>query len=854
MADRPLIIFPRPITAPRKKRKGGFSKKPKEPAAVFALEPQVRRLGPKFERLKAQRLELQNHPHGIIPEQVLVLEIRGSGQDFKGTLKKKGLEWLAEEEIDDDILGEEEDSEIQQHTVRKYMRMTDQQAINQLLSLWEKFRGRKSLPRAWQEFFQHLHDLRKWDVEDRLTETGLVEDWKARLAQGETTPVPFEAELWFAQETEQRQKNASSLQQLIEEQGGKVVTQTILPDIAYHALLGELPMPVIQTIISNVSRHTVKLFYCEQVMFFRPVGQCAVRIPEGEEVIDGRISPESTLPPSSTTPVVALLDGLPLQNHQLLRGRLIVEDPDDWATDYPAQSRFHGTAMASLIIHGDLETADVPLTRPIYVRPILKPTGWGSDRQEEAIPENLLPVDLVYRTVRRLFEGEGTEPPVAPEVRIINLSVCDRSRLFHHRLSPWAQLLDWLACKYQVLFIVSAGNHTKDLTLDMPRQSFSFDEIEKQTLRSIAKDTRHRRLLSPSESINALTVGAIHQDNSQKMRGGHLVDPYLTKGLPSPINAHGLGYRRAVKPDILLAGGRQLFAEKLGNSHKQATLSIRNLTSPPGQKVAVPSKQPGVLNGTAYTRGTSNAAALATRVAAQCYELLEGLRSTQPNGELLEKQYDAVLLKALLVHGADWGPVYPILAEALKEEVAKRQLREYMSRFLGYGAVNTQTVFSCTEQRATLLGCGTLREDEAQVYQVPLPFSLSGPKVKRRLTITLAWFTPINPSQKKYRRAHLWFEPLSENPLKVKREQADSRATQRGTVQHEILEGDKAVAFEEQQQLAVQVNCRADAGKLDEPVRYALVVTLAVAEGINLPIYEEIRTRILQAQVVKIKV
>jgi hypothetical protein len=445
MADRPLIIFPRPTTAPRKKRKGGFPKKTKEPVAGFALEPQVQRLEPKFERLVAQRLELQNHPHGIIPEQVLVLEIRDSVKDFKSILKSKGLEWLAEEEMDDEILGEEDEySENQHHAVRKlYLRMTDQQAINQLLSLWEKFRKGKSLPRgSWLELFQHLHDLRNWEGEDRLEETGLLEDWQARLAQGETTPVPFEAELWFAQDTERRQKDASSLQQLIEEQGGKVVTQTIMPDIAYHALLGELPMPVIQTIINNVSRHTVKLFCCEQVMFFRPVGQCAVRIPEGEEVIDGRISPESTLPPSSKTPVVALLDGLPLQNHQLLRGRLIVEDPDDWATDYPAQSRFHGTAMASLIIHGDLETADVPLTRPIYVRPILKPTGWGSDRQEEAIPENLLPVDLVYRTVRRLFEGEGTEPPVAPEVRIINLSVCDRSRLFHHRLSPWAQLLD----------------------------------------------------------------------------------------------------------------------------------------------------------------------------------------------------------------------------------------------------------------------------------------------------------------------------------------------------------------------------------------------------------------------------
>ena len=39
-----------------------------------------------------------------------------------------------------------------------------------------------------------------------------------------------------------------------------------------------------------------------------------------------------------------------------------------------------------------------------------------------------LPVDLIHRAVRRLYEPEGGQPPVAPQVRVINLSVCDEAR------------------------------------------------------------------------------------------------------------------------------------------------------------------------------------------------------------------------------------------------------------------------------------------------------------------------------------------------------------------------------------------------------------------------------------------
>jgi hypothetical protein len=44
--------------------------------------------------------------------------------------------------------------------------------------------------------------------------------------------------------------------------------------------------------------------------------------------------------------------------------------------------------------------------------------------------------------VRRLFEEDGNQPPVAPQVRVVNLSIGIRDRVFDSALSPLARLLD----------------------------------------------------------------------------------------------------------------------------------------------------------------------------------------------------------------------------------------------------------------------------------------------------------------------------------------------------------------------------------------------------------------------------
>jgi hypothetical protein len=551
------------------------------------------------------------------------------------------------------------------------------------------------------------------------------------------------------------------------------------------------------------------------------------------------VSADSVLPRGE--PIVALFDGLPLTKHRLLDGRLIVDDPDEFESTYQAQERIHGTAMASLICHGDLNNQEPPIQRPVYVRPIMQPRrGFDGRFTEEAIPEGILPIDLVHRAVRRLYESEGGEDEVAPSVRVINLSIGDRSKPFDRMMSAWARLLDWLSWKYNILFVVSAGNHANDIESDVPRERFSNltpDEREKAVIKALALNTRHRRLLSPAETINGLTIGATHTDAAPPPQNINLIDPFTRMNIPSVYSAHGPGYLRSIKPDILLPGGKQFLREKLGNTHNNTVLETTFFVSPPGQRVAAPGDQ-GSLDQTWYMRGTSNAAALASRWANRLYEVLEQLR--KEFGAQIPSEYDTVLIKTLLVHGADWMDIRTLYESCLRNPQNSRAFREYLTRFIGYGFANVTKIIACTDQRVTVMGFGKLDDGQADEFRLPLPHSLSAKNVKRRLTITLAWLTPVNSRHHRYRIAHLWFDP--KNNFASDRLDADGRAVQRGTVQHEVLEGERAADFQDGDTIVIKVNCRADAGDIPEPIRYGLAVTLEVAEDIA--IYQEVRQRL----------
>jgi len=843
---KPLILFPSANLVERKKKRKFYL----NDIVVPDKEKQKNRLVPQFQRLieafEKKRMFFQQDVLGIMPEQVLVFETAGSIEGFISAVKKiKGLEWLVEWETefdpDDDFYkvgknGEKLDKPVDG---RLFLVMSDQQALQQLKSLSDKYFGGHKLPdefKKWGDLFKHLRTVRYWNVIDRFEGTRFLETLNDWIGMGKSS-IRFEVELWYQKNDEKRKAYSNNIRNMIRNSNGKILKECIIPQICYHALLAEAPVEVFKEISEDTN---VRLLQAGEVMFFRPVGQATTIPLEGDPVEGEKKIFEK---PRNTEPLVAVLDGMPLENHDWLRGRLIVDDPDEFQESYQADERVHGTAMASLILHGELDDNLKPLSRPVYVRPILKPNRDTRDNPPpECIPDDVLPVDLLHRAVRRMFAGSGTSGPVAPTVKVINLSVADAARPFSRIISPWARLLDWLSYEYKVLFIVSAGNYVEDIVFDgienvlrMPK-----DRLSEEVLKCICRHAAERRILSPAESINALTVGALHEDSSLFVESGRRMDIMKINPMISPITRIGFGYKRSVKPDVVMKGGRQLYI--FNDFMGKGSFAINKSNKAPGQKVAFPGHQ-GNTSSFAYTRGTSNATALTTRLAHELCEMLYELRETQPHGEQLSDEFIPILVKALIVHGASWRNVYEKIEKILGNEY-KRLRERIVPRLFGYGVIDSDRIFYCTEQRATLIGCGKLRKDQAHLYSVPLPPSLSSKKEWRRLTITLAWFSPINSDNLKYRQAALYFEPpVNQFGLKA-REEVDANAVRRGTVQHEILEGNQAVPFMNGEAIEIRVNCREDAGGLKGEVPYALVVSFEVKEGVNIQVYEEIQNLI----------
>jgi len=446
--------------------------------------------------------------------------------------------------------------------------------------------------------------------------------------------------------------------------------------------------------------------------------------------------------------------------------------------------------------------------------------------------------------VKRICEGEGDNAAAAPSVRVINLSVCMPDRILDREMSPFARLIDWLSFKYRVLFVVSAGNDARSITLDVAHGtlgSLAPSDIRAHALTALVNRGVDSRLLAPSEAINALTVGALHADQAAHAAGLGRFDLFAHGGV-SPISRFGHGYRRAIKPDVLMPGGRTLYRERLGGANGQTVLDCVLHPQSPGHKVAAPPLPAGGgLNLTSYSRGTSNAAALASRAAAEAYETVSSLRQ---NGADLEEKFDALLLKALIAHGAKWGGLSDELLALRPDLTEFTAKKNFVERWLGYGPTNVSWSLECAFERATLLGVGELEDGRGLVFDAPLPPSLAGKTAWRRLTVTLASFSPINPTNRLYRNARLWVTTPQED-LRVQRfNSVHDKSAQRGTLQHEILEGADALAFVDGDTFQCKVNCAADAGKLTSSVPFALCVTLEVRANANIPVYQEVKDRI----------
>jgi hypothetical protein len=859
----PLLVFPQRRTVQPEAGRPAFSPPPHLPSRARQIERLGRGLNTLQQNWMQYRASLSDAMPGLEPETVLVIEIIGRVDDFRAAVESAGLEWLGEwDQVDidpdEDFYAADEQGRPKASplTGRLFLSMANERGMRELLSLWELWVAGRPLPRgksAWGKVFEQLRNIRRWGPNESLEETGMLDQWRAFLEVSDDPAAieRFQVEFFYHSNQARRQRNELQLRETLGRLGGSVIGAPIdISPIAFHAMKGELPRAAIEELVQEVSGAEsdirIDLLKLSSIMFFRPTGQ-SLAVSSDEEGQPGVVA--GALP--DLEPVAALFDGVPLQLHDALLDRLDVNDMFSLEPLYQPGERKHGTAMASLIVHGDTGGGvNDPLRRRLLCVPVMQPneTDFRTPRSEH-MPDDVFFEDRIQIAVRRMFEAANGLEAQAPQIKVINLSIGDPSRLLAHTLSPWARLLDWLSYEYRVLFCVSAGNYTDDIQMGLLHSGFSTlsdDQKVEATLKAMQQGLADRRVMSPAESMNALTVGALHADEFGPFPLHRRVDVMPGDALPSPAMRLGHGFRRSVKPEILLAGGRQLYKDPIQG--QQTAYQIDPLTAiGPGQKVATDSTEPGKRSNFGYWKGTSNATALATRGAVRIHDMLQALREQQ--GQDIPDGLMAVLMKALLVHGARQPEEAKAqLESALKTSANSRQFRTVLARYLGYGAADIERVLACTEQRATVLGCDEIRENEIHEYEFPLPVCMSGQRLWRRLVVTLAWFTPINPAHRNLREAKLELAPAGSKwatmPLKLDRVDADHNQMLRGTVQHEVLESQNAVmAFQDGDVLRLRVHCKRDGvERLDRAIPYGLAVTLEVKQ--DLPIYQEIKARV----------
>ena len=841
----------------------GSQRQPPRPVGV-GRNQQANRFSQQFNRLEAAlegrdpRIALRRDPFGIAPERALVFVTKGPINNFARAAKHVNLEVLLEfelgvdYELPDDLISQDQD----RVNPTLYATMPSLDTFRELLRLWRRYHTEDRAERGyapWWHLFDLLADLRAWGPQDRLTDENSLE-LKNRLPFDDDEEVRLELEHWPTESEDLRKRWRQNTEARIEEMGGRIIDRSSIHEGSFHyeALLVSLAARLVREMINEPSA-LGGLATLDGIQFVLP-RTIAQSLPSQSRPMDDNINNLGRFEKDCAFRAL-LLDGTPIAGHPTLDGGIVIEDIHDLVRQSVVSTRRHATEMASLILRGDLISDGQPL---VDSRVLAIPLLIDSDGDSTS-PGDRLFIDLVHVALRRAFEGDA---PLAPDVFVVNFSIGVRGGHFAGRISSLARLLDWWSYKSGVLFVVSAGNVQDDLEISNTN-SIDFENLpvfERQNLvRTAQRLQRHKRtLLFPSEALNVLTIGAASLDPVSPVEDPTLRTIEISQDgeiLPAISSAIGPGPFRCIKPDLIATGGHHAIKPLPGgNALRLRVVQESNRT---GLAVA------GVTHGNlshSRSRGTSCAAALVTRSLVNAAAALTE-EGGPYEGQELSRTDLALLTRALAVSGAR----LPETAESFYQSEYSRlqgryhRAREEVARYFGYGFLSSELMRESPSNGATLVGLGRIQKDSGAIFNMPLPPSLSGDVINRSMLVTLAWFSPVEPTHARYRLAAL--EAIATDGNMQKDEEKDdewklgmkpappSKALiSRGTVwsRRFVHKRQEVSRYSHDATLPIRVQCR-DASGLDPDVQiqFAMVVTLQLETPVLFDIHDEIRDRLL---------
>ena len=369
----------------------------------------------------------------------------------------------------------------------------------------------------------------------------------------------------------------------------------------------------------------------------------------------------------------------------------------------------HGTGVAGIALYGDLEAC--------VAANHWKPEFWlysgkimtKADGSDDAVFDPKTIEQTIEKAVS-YFAGEKG-------CRIFNLSIGNENSPYDGRhIRGLAYTLDRLAREYNILFVVSAGNFrgTQNLPNDW-RAEYPEYVLADESL-----------IIDPATALSALTVGSLasHTANANEQRYGEKEINNLSpasEDQPSPFTRHGPSIKGAIKPDLMAHGGN--IASPMRRQGEQWRKDARRL--------GVLTLSHDFIGATLLKdiSGTSFAAPYITHLAGRLLNLY-------PNAS-------ANLLRALLVNHADIpAPCYAAFPQ---------ELHEHIRKVVGYGKVNSDTLFRSTEYEVVLMAEDAIQNDTHLFYELPLPESyLRSNRATRQLRVTLAYCPPVKTTRMEY--------------------------------------------------------------------------------------------------------
>ena len=345
------------------------------------------------------------------------------------------------------------------------------------------------------------------------------------------------------------------------------------------------------------------------------------------------------------------------------------------------QNHQHATFIASTIQYGNVLNGikSSKTSRFKFIDIVAIPNSDPNYGPTDGISEDDL-MNIIEETMDKYSES----------TKIWNLSLGIPNKPCDGNMSDLGIFLDYIQDKYNVQIFVSSGNINQLPFRNWPPQN---DLGE------------HDRLISPADSVRAITVGSVA-----------LFDSYnsiVKYNEPSPFSRRGPGANYIVKPDIVDYGGNFSKSGEIDN------LGIKGL-DPQGK----------IIEG----NGTSYSTPRALQKFASIYE------------EMVDP--DLLLTKAMLIHSARLN------SRELLDECPDN------IKYYGFGipSADVQEVLQCSESEVTLIFKQKIFQgSHLEMYEFPYPKSLiRNNKFYGEIGMTLAYLPPLDEKYgKEYCRTNI---------------------------------------------------------------------------------------------------